>query len=92
MIEHMFDQDVGPIGLWPGESVEDLEEALAAEDELAWEVTCRTQADGPSVEDRHHLPDLDSVPAGLFLAAILCSVERERLMPSRSARSSLRCV
>jgi hypothetical protein len=64
------------VGLWPGESVEEIEAA----DQLAFEVTRRVLADGWAEEDRHLLPDdLESIQAGPFLAAIVRSVDRSRL-------------
>jgi hypothetical protein len=47
---------------------------------LAYEVTCRELADGWIEPERHLLPDdLESIPAGVFLAAIIRSVDRTRL-------------
>lgn len=68
------DQDLG-IGLLPGEGAEDA----AAADQFAYELTCRELADGRVGEDRHFLPDVESVPPGPFLSAILGSVDRSRL-------------
>ena len=63
------------VGFWPGESVE----SLAAEDDLAFEVTCRDLADGWVEPARHVLPDLESIPVGPFLAVVVGSVDRSRL-------------
>lgn len=71
----MFEShDVG-VGLLPGEGPEDL----AAENQLAYEATCRDLADDWFDEDRQVLPDLESIPPGPFLLAILASVDRSRL-------------
>jgi hypothetical protein len=71
----MFErQDVG-VGPLPGEGPEDL----VAADQLAYELTCRELADGWVDEDRQVLPDLESVPPGPFLLAILGSADRSRL-------------
>ncbi len=72
----MFDHDDSVVGLWPGERPEDL----AAEDALAYEITCRELADGWVEEDRHVLPDdLEGIVAGPYLAAILSSVDPSKL-------------
>jgi hypothetical protein len=71
----MFDHQVAGVGLFPGERLEDFE----AEDLLAFEITCRALADGPIVEDRDVLPDLESIPPGPFLAVLLDHVDRSRL-------------
>ncbi|HEX6302205.1 MAG TPA: DUF222 domain-containing protein [Acidimicrobiia bacterium] len=71
----MFEGQDGGVGLLPGEGPEDV----AAADQLAYELTCRELADGWVDEDRHVLPDVESVPPGPFLLAILGSVDRSRL-------------
>lgn len=71
----MFDHYEAGIGLLPGESVE----SLAAEDQLAFEVTCRELADGRVEPERHVLPDLESIPTGPFLAVLVDHVDRSRL-------------
>jgi hypothetical protein len=71
----MFDTHLAAVGLMPGLSQESLE----AEDELAFELTCREMADGWVEPDRDSLPDLDSIPTGPFLAAVVSSVDRSRL-------------
>jgi hypothetical protein len=54
--------------------------AAKAEDQLAYELTCRELADGWVEPERHILPDdLESIPVGLFLAAIVHAVDRSRL-------------
>lgn len=63
------------VGLWPGETPEDL----AAEDDLAYSITVDGLNAGWTDDSRHVLPDLESIPPGLFLAAILGSVDRSRL-------------
>jgi hypothetical protein len=69
----MFDHTDDAIGLWPGESHHGLEAA----EQLAYEVTCRELVDGWVEPERHLLPDdLESMPSGLFLAAIFGSVNR----------------
>ncbi|HEX6300494.1 MAG TPA: DUF222 domain-containing protein [Acidimicrobiia bacterium] len=72
----MFDhRDVG-VGLWPGERLEDLE----AEDQLAYRLTCLELADGWTEPDRHVLPSgLEEIAPGPFLAAVVSSVDAERL-------------
>lgn len=84
IIEQMFDHHDAGIGLLPGRGTEYLsaltEEELAVEDQIAYEATCRELADGWEEPDRHLLPsDLESIPPGLFLAAIVASVDRTRL-------------
>ena len=71
----MFDHQDSGVGLLPGERPEDF----GAEDRLAFEVTCRELAGGPIVNDRHVLPDLESMVPGLFLHAVLASLDRSRL-------------
>ncbi len=74
----MFDRLDGVVGLWPGES----EESLAAEDELVYQLTCQSLAEDwdTDAESRHVLPDgLEDLPVGLFLAAIVSTVDRSRL-------------
>ncbi|HUG31764.1 MAG TPA: DUF222 domain-containing protein [Acidimicrobiia bacterium] len=71
----MFDHLDSVIGLWPGERPEDGEGDI----DFAFELTCRELADSWSDDDRHVLPDLDSIPPGAFLAVLLDSVDRSRL-------------
>lgn len=72
----MFDGHGSGIGLLPGES---LEEA-AAEEQIAFELTCRELADGPlDVADRQVVPDLGNIPAGPFLAVLLEHVDGSKL-------------
>ena len=72
----MFDnKQHSEIGLWPGESCEDVE----ASDQLAYEVTCRELADGWVDPERHSLPDVESIPPGPYLAVLLEFVDRSRL-------------
>jgi len=67
-------QHVG-VGLLPGES----HGSMAAEDDLALEMTWRELADGWVPEDRDVLPDLESLPPGPFLAMVLEHADRSRL-------------
>ncbi|HUG31570.1 MAG TPA: hypothetical protein VMM14_01655, partial [Acidimicrobiia bacterium] len=72
----MFDHHDAGIGLWPGERPQDLE----AEDDLAFSMTCRELADGWVESDRQLLPDgLEEIAPGLFLAAVVSSVDPGRL-------------
>jgi len=75
----MFDyQDVG-VGLWPGEGTE-VEALLQAEDRLSHELICLALADGWVDSPRHVLPDdLEVIPPGPYLAAVVSSVDRSRL-------------
>ncbi|MFP3881955.1 MAG: DUF222 domain-containing protein [Actinomycetota bacterium] len=60
----------------PGEGPEDVEGDV----DFAYEITCRELADGWTDDDRHLLPDgLEEIPPGLFLAAIVSSVDPSRL-------------
>lgn len=63
------------VGLWPGETPEDL----AAADDFAYSITVDGLNTGWTEDSRHVLPDLESFPPGLFLAAILESVDRAKL-------------
>lgn len=75
MIEQMFELQVSEIELLPGKR----DDELAAEDELAFEIMCKEMAEGWVEPERHTLPDLDSIPTGPFLAAVVGSVDRSRL-------------
>ncbi len=76
-VVHMFDRESVSVGLrageadtasvWDDDGFDDLVYLLTVE-----ENTCRE-------DDRHVLPDLDSISPGLFLYAILGSVDRSRL-------------
>jgi hypothetical protein len=75
----MFDDSdsvvgLSELGVSSGEGYEEREA-----DQFAYELTCRLLADGWVDEDRHALPDLDSIPPGLFLFAVLASVDRSKL-------------
>lgn len=78
-VEHMFDHHDAGVGLWEVEVPSGESSAARDEDQLACEVTCRALADGWVEPDRHVLPDLESIPVGLFRAAIVGSVDRSRL-------------
>jgi len=71
----MFDHEDVVVGLWPGETPEDL----WGEDDLAFSITVDELNSGWAVDPRHVLPDLASVPPGPFLAAIVGSVDRSGL-------------
>lgn len=72
----MFDHEDVVVGLFPGEGPEDL----AAEDRLAYEITCNDLADGRVEEDRHVLPgNLDGILPRPYLAVLVESVDREKL-------------
>jgi len=76
----MFDHADSVVGLWPGERPEDVRFDYDREDQIAYELTCRAMADGWVQPDRHFLPDdLEEIPPGLHLAAILSSVDPSRL-------------
>jgi hypothetical protein len=76
----MFDYQEAGVGFWPGESPEEMTERLAREDQLAYEETCRAMADGSVEEKQHFLPaGFDDIPPGVFLAAIVSTVDPERL-------------
>ncbi len=85
MIEQMFGHDDSVIGLLPGERPErsdvvDLGFDYDREDDLIYEITCREMADGWVEPERHVLPDdLEKIPPGLYLSAILSSVDASRL-------------
>lgn len=67
------------IGLWPGEGTE-VETLLQAEDRLSYELSCRLPADCWTDSPRHALPnDLEVIPPGPHLAAVVSSVDRTRL-------------
>ena len=75
----MFDYQGVGVGLWPGEGTE-VEALLQAEDRLSYELTCLALADGWVEPNRHVLPDdLEVVPPGPYLAAVVSSVDRSRL-------------
>jgi hypothetical protein len=72
----MFDHSDSVIGVWPGEGPEVWE----AEDQLAFEVTCREMADGWESPAQLFLPDgLEEIAPGSFLAAVVSSVDPDRL-------------
>ena len=72
----MFDEPDNVVGLFPGKGTEVLE----VEDRLAWEVSCRELADGWTVDERHVLPDdLEGIPVGPYLAAVVSSVDPSKL-------------
>jgi len=74
----MFDRHDSGIGLWPGESIEDVEAGQSAD--LSYRLTCLALADGWVEADRDLLPDtLEDIPVGPFLAAVVSSVDRSRL-------------
>jgi len=75
----MFDYQGHGVGLWPGEGTE-VETLLEAEDRLSYELTCLALADGWPSLDRHLLPDdLEQIPPGLYLAAVVSAVDPSRL-------------
>jgi hypothetical protein len=72
----MFDGRDSGVGLWPGEGPEDW----AAEDQLAYELTCLDLADGWVDSDRHVLPDgLEEMVPDPFLAVVVSAVDVSRL-------------
>ena len=74
----MFDRHDSGIGLWPGESIEEVEAGQSAD--LSYRLTCLALADGWVEADRDLLPDtLEDIPVGPFLAAVVSSVDRSRL-------------
>lgn len=81
----MFDHANTVIGLWPGQRPEETDfDAVGIdvdrEDDLAYELTCRVLADGWVQPERHVLPDdLEEIPTGVYLAAIVSSVDPSRL-------------
>lgn len=71
----MFDDPMTGIGLWPGEGPEDQ-----AEIDSAYRLTCLELEEGWVGPNRHLLPDeLESIPVGPYLAAVVGSVDRSRL-------------
>ncbi|MGD2101446.1 MAG: DUF222 domain-containing protein [Acidimicrobiia bacterium] len=50
-----------------------------AEDRFAYEVTCRELADSRAEPNRQTLPDLNPIPPGPYLAAVVASVDRSQL-------------
>lgn len=72
---HMFDHEDVVVGLWPGERPE----GWAAEDDLAYRITVEELKTPRNEDSRHVLPDLESIPPGPFLAAIVTSVDRSKL-------------
>jgi len=72
----MFDDLDSVVGLWPGEGPEDW----VAEDQLAFEITCRDLADGRVDSEQDFLPaGLEEIPVGPFLAAMVSAVDPSRL-------------
>ncbi|HUF16403.1 MAG TPA: hypothetical protein VMQ46_10995, partial [Acidimicrobiia bacterium] len=70
----MFDHHDSGIGLWPGESIEEVEAAQSVD--LSYRLTCLALADGWVESDRDLLPDtLEDIPVGPFLAAVVSSVD-----------------
>lgn len=63
------------VGLLPGEGPEDV----AAEDRLAYEITCRDLSDGWTDDVPGELPDLAALPPGPYLAVLLEHIERSGL-------------
>ena len=79
IVEHMFDGRVVSVGLPAGEA-ELLSGWCDVElDELALLVTVEEWNCGWVDEDRQVLPDLESIPPGTFLQAVLSGVDRSRL-------------
>ena len=74
MFEHMFDRSVQEIELSEFEVL-----SGESEDRVAYLATVDELATGWVDPDRHVLPDLEVIPVGPFLAAIVGSVERSRL-------------
>lgn len=60
--------------LWSGEGHDEIDE-----DELAYLTTCRQLAGDPDHFGRHTLPDLDQIPVGPFLAAVVSTVDVTRM-------------
>ena len=77
-IEHMFGQATSGIELLESRDPSG-QSSLNAEDQLAYEVTCRELADGWVESDRHVLPPgFEDLPLS-FLAVLARSVDRARL-------------
>ncbi len=71
----MFDTEFASVGLWPGETPEDV----SAEDDVAYLITVDELNTGWTDDSRHVLPGLEGIAPGPFLAAILASVDRSQL-------------
>jgi hypothetical protein len=71
----MFDPGNRAIGLWPGEGPE-VDDYV----DYSYELTCRLVADVCATDTRQVLPgDLEAIPPGTYLAAIVSSIDTSRL-------------
>jgi hypothetical protein len=76
IIEHMFDHHGSGVGL----SEEYLCSGGSHHDDVAYEATCLALADDWPEPERHLLPDdLEAIPTGTYLAAVVGSVDRSRV-------------
>lgn len=71
----MFGRNDSGIGLLAGET----SDSMLADDESAYELTCRLFADGWVDDEQHCVPDLTGIPPGPFLAVVVECVDRSKL-------------
>jgi hypothetical protein len=74
----MFDGELYPMTS-PGDSWDDAVWGDDGFDDTVYRITELALADGWTEDDRHMLPDIETIPPGPFLAVILASVDRSRL-------------
>ena len=75
----MFDTEFASVGLPAGEADDASVWCDEGFDDLVYLITADELSCGWTEDSRHVLPDLDSIPPGPFLAAILGSVDRAKL-------------